>query len=209
MESVRLCVIPCPSMPFLASNGRKITHQVRHVRWTLLDWCCQPLVQWFYTPDHPHSGWKDHSLRNTAKWRNPSLFIFLQMEERRGDGPSSPTTPTSPEDGVEEKAQTLLPPLVKEVRNGSPSTPKMRRSGVLTVAVSSPKAIPKQSLKMSPKVVTKLDQSPLNGGPKIAAHNGFSSPVRTGQNPDLCGREQAPALPEAALKTACPSQVTA
>ncbi|XP_033956097.1 serine-rich coiled-coil domain-containing protein 2 [Pseudochaenichthys georgianus] len=103
---------------------------------------------------------------------------------KRDEG-TSPSSPTSPEDGVEEKAQTLLPPLVKEVRNGSPSTPKMRRSGILTVAVSSPKAIPKQSLKMSPKVVTKLDQSPLNGGPKIAADNGFSSPVRTGSESRL------------------------
>ncbi|KAK5854211.1 hypothetical protein PBY51_015302 [Eleginops maclovinus] len=112
-----------------------------------------------------------------------SSFSF-KWKRDEGTTPSSPTTPTNPEDGVEEKAQTQLPPLSKEVKNGSPATPKMRRSGALTVAVSSPKASPKHSLKMSPKVVTKLDQSPLNGGPKTGI-NGCSTPVRTGSESRL------------------------
>ncbi|XP_034008275.1 serine-rich coiled-coil domain-containing protein 2 isoform X1 [Trematomus bernacchii] len=134
---------------------------------------------------HPTTPTQDG--KTTPSGTRPNGVIrasSFSFKWKRDEG-TTPSSPTSPEDGVEEKAQTLLPPLVKEVRNGSPSTPKMRRSGVLTVAISSPKAIPKQSLKMSPKVVTKLDQSPLNGGPKIAAHNGFSSPVRTGSESRL------------------------
>ncbi|XP_029305143.1 serine-rich coiled-coil domain-containing protein 2 isoform X2 [Cottoperca gobio] len=108
----------------------------------------------------------------------------LKWKRDEGTTPSSPTTPTSPGDGVEDKAQTQLPLMAKEVKNSSPATPKMRRSGALTVAVSSPKAIPKQSLKMSPKVGTKLDQSPLNGGPKMG-FNGSSIPARTGSESRL------------------------
>ncbi|XP_033469559.2 serine-rich coiled-coil domain-containing protein 2 isoform X2 [Epinephelus lanceolatus] len=108
----------------------------------------------------------------------------LKWKKDEGTTPPSPTTPTSPGDGVEDKAQTQLPSLAKEVKNGSPATPKMRRSGALMVAVSSPKAIPKQSVKMSPKVGTKLTQSPLNGGPKIG-HNGSSIPARTGSESRL------------------------
>uniref|UniRef100_A0A3Q3MKL8 Coiled-coil serine-rich protein 2a n=1 Tax=Mastacembelus armatus TaxID=205130 RepID=A0A3Q3MKL8_9TELE len=93
--------------------------------------------------------------------------------------PPSPTTPTSPKDGAEDKASTQLPSLAKEVKQGSQGTPKIQRSGTLTVAVSSPKAIPKQISKMSPKVGTKLGQSPLNGGPKMA-HSGSSIAARTG-----------------------------
>ncbi|XP_076599219.1 serine-rich coiled-coil domain-containing protein 2 isoform X1 [Chaetodon auriga] len=110
----------------------------------------------------------------------------FSLKWKRDDGTtlSSPTTPTSPGDGGEDKAQTQLPSVAKETKNGSPATPKMRRSGSLMVAVSSPKAIPKQSLKMSPKVGTKLGQSPLNGGPKIG-HNGSSIPARTGSESRL------------------------
>ncbi|XP_040905291.1 serine-rich coiled-coil domain-containing protein 2 isoform X2 [Toxotes jaculatrix] len=105
----------------------------------------------------------------------------LKWKRDEGMTPPSPTTPSSPGDGGEDKAQSQLPSLAKEVKNGSPGTPKMRRSGTLMVAVSSPKAIPKQSMKMSPKVGTKLGQSPLNGGPKMG-HNGTSIPPRTGSD---------------------------
>lgn len=108
----------------------------------------------------------------------------LKWKKDEGTTPLSPTTPTSPEDGVEDKAQTQLPSLTKEVKNGAPGTPKMRRSGALMVAVSSPKAIPKQSLKMSPKAGTKQGQSPLNGGPKMG-QNGSSIPARTGSESRL------------------------
>ncbi|XP_029961921.1 serine-rich coiled-coil domain-containing protein 2 isoform X2 [Salarias fasciatus] len=101
----------------------------------------------------------------------------LKWKRDAGVTPSSPTTPTSPVDGSEDKVQTL-PSLTKEVKNGSPGTPKMRRSGPLAVAVSSPKAIPKQSLKMSPKAGTKLGQSPLNGGSKMSP-NGSILSIRT------------------------------
>ncbi len=108
----------------------------------------------------------------------------LKWKKDEGTNPSSTTTPTSPGDGGEDKAQTQLPSLAKEVKNGCPATPKMRRSGSLMVAVSSPKAIPKQSLKMSPKVGTKLGQSPGNGGPKMG-HNGSGIPARTGSESRL------------------------
>ncbi|XP_051275830.1 serine-rich coiled-coil domain-containing protein 2 isoform X2 [Dicentrarchus labrax] len=108
----------------------------------------------------------------------------LRWKRDEGTTPSSSTTPTSPGDGGEDKAQTQFPSLTKELKNGSPATPKMRRSGSLMVAVSSPKAIPKQSLKMSPKVGTKQGQSQLNGGSKIT-HNGSSIPARTGSESRL------------------------
>lgn len=108
----------------------------------------------------------------------------LKWQRNEGMTPSSPTTPTSPGDGGEDKAQPQLSSLAKEVKNGSPATPKMRRSGSLMLAVSSPKAIPKQSLKMSPKVGSKLGQSPLNGAPKMG-HNGSSIPARTGSESRL------------------------
>ncbi|XP_045926148.1 serine-rich coiled-coil domain-containing protein 2 isoform X1 [Micropterus dolomieu] len=114
--------------------------------------------------------------------RASPFSLKLKREERTTT--SSPITPTSPGDGGEDKAQTQLPSLAKEVKNCSPATPKMRRSGSLMVAVSSPKAIPKQSLKMSPKVGTKLGQSPLNGGPKMG-HNGSSIPAQTGSESRL------------------------
>lgn len=108
----------------------------------------------------------------------------LKWKRDEGLTLSSPTTSTSPGDGDEDKAQTQLPPLVKEIKNGSPGTPKIRRSGTLMVAVSSPKAIPKQCSKMSPKVGTKLGQSPLNGGTKMG-HNESSIPPRTGSDSRL------------------------
>ncbi|XP_060896011.1 serine-rich coiled-coil domain-containing protein 2 isoform X1 [Labrus mixtus] len=110
----------------------------------------------------------------------------LKWKKDEGTTLSSPTTPTNPVDSGEDRAQKQLPTLTKEVKNGSPATPTMRRSGTLTVAVSSPTAIPKQSLKMSSKVGTKLGQSPLNGSLKIGL-NGSSIPARTGSESRLLG----------------------
>nr|XP_020456533.1 serine-rich coiled-coil domain-containing protein 2 [Monopterus albus] len=104
--------------------------------------------------------------------RAPPFTLKLKRDEEKP--PSSPTTPSSPGDGGEDKAQTQLPSLPKEVKNGSPGTPKIQRSGTLTVPVLGSKAMPRQSSKVSPKVGTKL----LNGGPKMA-HNGSSLPART------------------------------
>uniref|UniRef100_A0A8C9XG62 Coiled-coil serine rich protein 2 n=1 Tax=Sander lucioperca TaxID=283035 RepID=A0A8C9XG62_SANLU len=108
----------------------------------------------------------------------------LKLKRDEGTTPTGVTTPASPEDGVEDKAQIQLPSVAKEVKNGFPVTPKMRRSGAFMVAVSSPKAIPKQSLTMSPKVGTKLGQSPLNVSPK-KGHNGSSIPAQTGSESRL------------------------
>ncbi|XP_037321267.2 serine-rich coiled-coil domain-containing protein 2 isoform X1 [Pungitius pungitius] len=108
----------------------------------------------------------------------------LKLKRDKGTPPSSHTDPASPGGGLEDKAQSKLPSLAKEPTNGSPATPKMRRSGALMVAVSSPKAIPKQSLKMSPNAGAKLGQSPLNGGPKMS-HNGSSIPARAGSESRL------------------------
>ncbi|XP_008295734.1 serine-rich coiled-coil domain-containing protein 2 isoform X2 [Stegastes partitus] len=108
----------------------------------------------------------------------------FSLKWKRDEVTTNPATPTSPGDGGEDKAHIQLPSLVKEVKNGSPATPVMRRSGSLMMAVSSPKAIPKQSSKMSPKVGTKLGLSPLNGGSKTG-HNGSNIPARTGSESRL------------------------
>ncbi|KAG7501185.1 hypothetical protein JOB18_042524 [Solea senegalensis] len=100
------------------------------------------------------------------------------------DGGLTLSSPTSPAQRDEEKSQMQLPLLEKEVKNRSPGVPKTRRSGTLMVAVSSPKAIPKQSSTMSPKVGTKLGQSPLNRAPKFA-HTGSNIPARTGSESRL------------------------
>lgn len=102
----------------------------------------------------------------------------LKWKKDEGLTPSSPTTPPSPVEKAEDKAQAQLSPVTKDVRNGSPATPRMRRSGALMVAVSSPKPIPKQSLKMTPKVGAKPGQSPLNGALKTG-HGGSSAPTQT------------------------------
>ncbi|XP_069549082.1 serine-rich coiled-coil domain-containing protein 2 [Brachyistius frenatus] len=108
----------------------------------------------------------------------------LKWKRDEGTTASNPTTPTSPGDGSEDKAQTQLPSLVKEVKTSFPGTPKMRRSGSLMVAVSSPKAIPKQSSKTSPKEGTKLGQSSMNGASKLG-QNGSCIPARTGSESRL------------------------
>uniref|UniRef100_A0A3B4V3C1 Coiled-coil serine rich protein 2 n=1 Tax=Seriola dumerili TaxID=41447 RepID=A0A3B4V3C1_SERDU len=125
------------------------------------------------TPPGTRSNGMIHAPPFSLKWRRDEGMTH-----------SSPTTPTTPGDGGEDKAQTQFPSLAKEVKNGSPGTPKMRRSGTLMVAISSPKAIPKQSSKMSPKVGTKLGQSSLNGGPKMG-NNGSGIPARTGSDSRL------------------------
>lgn len=108
----------------------------------------------------------------------------LKWKRDEGITPSSPSTPNTPEDGSEDKAQTQLPSLTKELKNGAPATPKIHRSGSLMVAVSSPKIIHKQSSKMTPKVGTKLGQSPLNGSSKIGS-NSSSIPTQTGSESRL------------------------
>ncbi|XP_012719482.2 serine-rich coiled-coil domain-containing protein 2 isoform X1 [Fundulus heteroclitus] len=95
---------------------------------------------------------------------------------------SSPSIPAIPGDGNEEKAQHHAPSL-PEVKNSSLSTPKMRRSGVLMVAASSPKTVPKQLTKISPKTA-KVGQNHLNGLSKIA-YSTSGIPGRTGSESRL------------------------
>ncbi|XP_061601828.1 serine-rich coiled-coil domain-containing protein 2 isoform X2 [Cololabis saira] len=97
---------------------------------------------------------------------------------------SSSTTPISPGDEHEDKAQSQRSSLAKEVKISSPATPKMHKSGSLIVAVSSPKAIPKQTSKMGPRIGAKPGQSPLSGLSKIG-HNGLCFPARTGSESRL------------------------
>lgn len=94
----------------------------------------------------------------------------LKWRRDEGRSPAISATPTWPED--EDKVRPSSG--VKEPKNGSPATPKVKRSGSLLLAVSSPKAIPKQSLKMSPKGGGKMAQSPAEG-PK-PAHNSSNIP---------------------------------
>lgn len=114
--------------------------------------------------------------------RPSPLSLKWKRDERMSS--SNPTTPTSPGDECEDKAQSQLSSLAKEVKNSSLATPKIGRTGSLMVAVSSPKAIPKQSSKMSPKVGAKIGQSPLSGGSKIG-HNSSCIPARTGSESRL------------------------
>lgn len=107
-----------------------------------------------------------------------------KKDEGTGTAPPSPTAAITPGDGGEDKAQTQAFSLAKDIKNGSPGTPKMRRSGALMLAVSSPKAIPKQSLKMSPKAGSTLGQSPLNGSLKVA-QNASSIPAHAGSESRL------------------------
>ncbi|CAJ1067158.1 Hypothetical predicted protein [Xyrichtys novacula] len=108
----------------------------------------------------------------------------MKWKKDEGTIPPSPSIPINLVDGGEDKAPKQLPSITKEVKKVAPGTPKIRRSGSLTVAVSSPTAIPKQPLKMSSKVGTKLGQSPLNGGPKMSP-TGSSIPARTGSDSRL------------------------
>lgn len=103
----------------------------------------------------------------------------LKWKRDEGRSPGVSAAPPWPED--EDKAR--LSSCVKEAKNGSPATPKVRRSGSLMLAVSSPKAIPKQSLKTSPKVGSKVGQSPTDGA-KLGA-NGANVPAPTGSESRL------------------------
>uniref|UniRef100_A0A669C6X6 Coiled-coil serine rich protein 2 n=1 Tax=Oreochromis niloticus TaxID=8128 RepID=A0A669C6X6_ORENI len=131
---------------------------------------------------HPATPTQDGKVAPSATRPNGVIQaspFSLKLKRDEGVNPSSPSIPTAPEDESEDKAQTQLPSVIKEVKNGSPATPKMRRSGSLMVAVSSPKAIQKQSSKMTPKVGTKLGQSPMNGSSKTGS-NSASIPTQTG-----------------------------
>lgn len=107
-----------------------------------------------------------------------------KKDEGTGTAPPSPTAAVTPGDGGEDKAQTQPFSLAKDIKNVSPGTPIMRRSGALMLAVSSPKAIPKQSLKISPKAGSTLGQSPLNGSLKVA-QNASSIPAHAGSESRL------------------------
>lgn len=103
----------------------------------------------------------------------------LKWKRDEGRSPGISAAPPWPED--EDKAR--LSSCLKEAKNGSPATPKVRRSGSLMLAVSSPKAIPKQSLKTSPKVGIKVGQSPTDGA-RLGA-NGANVPAPTGSESRL------------------------
>lgn len=108
------------------------------------------------TPPRARPNGMIHTSPLTRKWKKDERMTL-----------SSSTTPTSIRHGSEDKALPQFSLLGNEVQNGSPSTPRMRRSGTLMVTNSSPKTISKQSFKMSPKAGAQLGQSPLNGGPKM------------------------------------------
>lgn len=101
----------------------------------------------------------------------------LKWKRDDGTGAAAPTSLTATvapaDEGKTHQTQPFSP--AKDVKNGLPGTPRMRRSGALTLAVSSPKAIPKQSLKTSPKAASALGQSPLNGSLKVAQSGGANS----------------------------------
>lgn len=131
---------------------------------------------------HPATPTQDGKVTPSATRPNGVIQaspFSLKLKRDEGVNPSSPSIPIAPEDESVDKAQTQLPSVIKEVKNGSPATPKMGRSGSLMVAVSSPKAIQKQSSKMTPKVGTKLGQSPMNGSSKTGS-NSASIPTQTG-----------------------------
>ncbi|XP_029690947.1 serine-rich coiled-coil domain-containing protein 2 isoform X3 [Takifugu rubripes] len=109
----------------------------------------------------------------------PASSFSLKWKRDEGRAPAISATPTWLED--EDKAK--LSSCVKEAKNGSPATPKMKRSGSLMLAASSPKAIPKQSLKMSPKVGSKMGPSSMDGA-KID-HNSSNIPAPTGSESRL------------------------
>lgn len=95
----------------------------------------------------------------------------LKWKRDDGTGAAAPTSPIStvtPGDAGEDRTPQTQSSPAKDTKNGLPGTPRMRRSGALGLAVSSPKAIPKQPLKITPKAASALGQSPLNGSLKVA-----------------------------------------
>lgn len=104
----------------------------------------------------------------------------FSLKWKRDDGtgaaaPISPTTCAAPGDRGEDKTHQTQSSPTKDTKNGLPGTPRMRRSGAFALAVSSPKAIPKQPLKISPKAGSALGQSPLNGSLKVAQSGAANS----------------------------------
>ncbi|XP_037127113.1 serine-rich coiled-coil domain-containing protein 2 isoform X2 [Syngnathus acus] len=88
----------------------------------------------------------------------------FSLKWRRDEG-AAPSSLTGPPDGGKETTRQL-PSMPREAKSSSPGTPIMRRSALLVVAASSPKAAPKQALKVAPKDGIKMGQSSLNGVPK-------------------------------------------
>ncbi|XP_014913947.1 serine-rich coiled-coil domain-containing protein 2 isoform X1 [Poecilia latipinna] len=107
---------------------------------------------------------------------------YMKWKKDDGMNSVSPSTLMIPWDGNEEKAHHHVPSL-PEVKSSSQSTPKMRRSGTLMVATSSPKTVPKQLTKINPKV-TKVGQSQLNGLSKVT-YSTSGIPARTGSESRL------------------------
>ncbi|CAL8254833.1 unnamed protein product [Lota lota] len=107
--------------------------------------------------------------------RKPSFSLKWRREAcSTPSTPLPPTTSTSPEEVKPQEVKPQTPLLLgKEVKNATPGTPKLRRSGSSLLSVSSPKAIPKQTSK-APS--TKLAQSPLR--PPKTNQNGSNSPIR-------------------------------
>lgn len=101
----------------------------------------------------------------------------LKWKRDEGAGAAAPPSPTATvADGSEDKTHETQPfSPAKDAKNGLPGTPRLRRSGALALAVSSPKAIPKQPLKISPKAGSALGQSPLNGSLKVAQSGAANS----------------------------------
>lgn len=113
---------------------------------------------------------------NSAVRASPFSLKWKRDEARTAATSASPTWP-------EDEDKVRLWSSVKEAKNGSPATPKMKRSGSLMLAVPSPKAIPKQSLKMSPKVGSKMAQGPADG-PKTG-HSSSNITAPTGSESRL------------------------
>lgn len=105
----------------------------------------------------------------------------LKWKRDEGMNSSNPVTGTNPGKSSEDSIQCQFPLLVKELKNSSPATPKLCKSGSLMMAVSSPKAVSKKPLKMSPKGGIKIGQSSLNGVSKIP-NNDSSIPARIGSD---------------------------
>ncbi|XP_014825358.1 PREDICTED: serine-rich coiled-coil domain-containing protein 2 isoform X3 [Poecilia mexicana] len=107
---------------------------------------------------------------------------YMKWKKDDGMNSTSPSRLMIPWDGNEERAHHHVPSL-PEVKSSSQSTPKMRRSGTLMVATSSPKTVPKHLTKINPKV-TKVGQSQLNGLSKVT-YSTSGIPARTGSESRL------------------------
>lgn len=105
----------------------------------------------------------------------------LKWKRDEGMNSSNPVTGTNAGKSSEDSIKCQFPLLVKEVKSSSPATPKLCKSGSLMMAVSSPKALPKKPLKMSPKGGIKISQGSLNGVSKIP-NNDSSIPARIGSD---------------------------